>query len=119
MIDLLRETLLYDFYSELLTEKQKRFFDLRYLQDFSLAEIAQEESVSPQAVADLLKRTNKILTRYEESLRLVQKYQAQKKQLTQLIDSQESILLDMDNELPSTKALLETVEQLKCFADLL
>ena len=34
-------TMLYDFYGELLTDRQKEFFDLYYNEDLSLGEIAE------------------------------------------------------------------------------
>ncbi|GAB6088267.1 putative DNA-binding protein [Alkaliphilus crotonatoxidans] len=65
-------SMLYDFYSQLLTEKQQEMIDLYYNQDFSLGEIAEVFAVSRQAVYDTLKRTEKILYEYEEKLKLVQ-----------------------------------------------
>lgn len=65
-------SMLYDFYSQLLTEKQREMIDLYYNQDFSLGEIAEVFGVSRQAVYDTLKRTEKILYEYEEKLKLVQ-----------------------------------------------
>ena len=41
-----RMTMLFDFYGEILTDRQKEFFDLYYNEDLSLAEIA-ENSASP------------------------------------------------------------------------
>ena len=61
MDEILHLTLLYDFYGELLTEKQKQVFDLHYQDDLSLSEIGEELSISRQAVRDQLKRTEKIL----------------------------------------------------------
>ena len=79
MDDILQLTLLYDFYGELLTEKQKQVYELHYQDDLSLTEIGDELSISRQAVRDQLKRTEKILQDYEEKLQLVSRFQAQKK----------------------------------------
>jgi hypothetical protein len=69
--------LLADFYGPLLTEKQRKIWDLHYEQDFSLVEIAELEEISRQAVYDLLRRTEKILQEYEEKLGLVQRFVAE------------------------------------------
>jgi len=66
--------LLFDFYGSLLTQKQAECFTLRYIDDYSLAEIAQELNITPQAAVDFLKRALSSLERYEEHLSLVQKH---------------------------------------------
>ena len=70
---IVENTLLYDFYGELLTEHQKQIYEL-YLDDYSLSEIAAEAGTSRQAVHDLIRRCNKILEGYEEKLGLVSKF---------------------------------------------
>ena len=64
-------TLLFDYYGELLTEKQKTYFDLYYNQDFSLAEIAEEEGISRQGVHDALTRTEAALRNFEAKTGMV------------------------------------------------
>lgn len=59
---------LYDYYGAMLTEKQKNNFNLYYREDFSLAEIAEGEKVSRNAIYDNLKRTEKILLNMEDKL---------------------------------------------------
>ena len=54
--DALTMTLLYDYYGELLTEKQRGLFDLYYNQDYSLSEIASAAGISRQGVHDTLAR---------------------------------------------------------------
>ena len=49
-------TLLFDYYGDLLTQKQRSCFDLHYNQDLSLGEIAQEVGISRQGVHDTLTR---------------------------------------------------------------
>jgi len=71
---LARMALLADFYGPLLTDKQRAVWDLHYEQDLSLGEIAEAEGTSRQAVHDLLKRTEKILTSYEEKLGLISRF---------------------------------------------
>ncbi len=58
--------MLFDYYGDLLTERQKTCFDLHYNQDLSLSEIAQELSVSRQAVYDNLSRTEALLQNMEQ-----------------------------------------------------
>ncbi len=71
---LYEESLLYDFYGELLTEHQKQVFEDAVLNDYSLAEVAEDLGISRQGVHDLVKRTRQALAGYEEKLHLVQKF---------------------------------------------
>ncbi|NLC53485.1 MAG: YlxM family DNA-binding protein [Firmicutes bacterium] len=74
MDDVVRMGLLYDFYGGLLTKKQQRVFGLYYLENLSLAEIAEEVGTTRQAVHDLLQRTEKLLSGWESKLGLVDRY---------------------------------------------
>ena len=65
-MDALEMTLLFDYYGELLTQRQKQCIDLRYNQDLSLGEIAQELQVSRQGVYDNLSRAETLLKNMEE-----------------------------------------------------
>jgi len=65
-MDALQMTLLFDYYGELLTDRQRMCFDLRHNQDLSLAEIAQELNVSRQGVHDNLSRAEALLVNMEE-----------------------------------------------------
>ena len=65
-MDSLELILLFDYYGDLLTERQKMCFDLHYNQDLSLGEIARELSISRQAVYDNLSRTEALLKNMEE-----------------------------------------------------
>ena len=55
-MDAVEMTLLLDYYGELLTERQRQCFDLRYNQDLSMGEIAEVLGVSRQGVFDNLSR---------------------------------------------------------------
>lgn len=59
-------TLLFDYYGELLTDRQRMCFDLRHNQDMSLGEIAEELQVSRQGVHDNLCRAEALLRNMEE-----------------------------------------------------
>ncbi len=65
-MDALEMTLLFDYYGDLLTDRQKMCFDLRHNQDLSLAEIAEELQVSRQGVHDNLSRAEALLLNMEE-----------------------------------------------------
>ncbi|GGE41961.1 UPF0122 protein [Pullulanibacillus camelliae] len=75
---------LYDFYHSLLTEKQRKYMDLYYVDDFSLGEIAENFGVSRQAVYDNLKRTETLLDDFESHLHLYEKYTERSSRLEEL-----------------------------------
>ena len=112
MDDILQLTLLYDFYGELLTEKQKQVYELHYQNDLSLSEIGEELSISRQAVRDQLKRTEKILQDYEEKLQLVSRFQAQKKAIREMKD----IMEGMERSNPDA-AMVRAIAKMKKIAD--
>ncbi len=91
MKDILKSSLLYDFYGELLTEHQKEIYEDFILNDLSLGEIAQERGISRQGVHDLVKRCDRILNSYEEKLHLVERFSKTKEdvvEICKLADSQ-------------------------------
>ena len=65
-MEALEMTLLFDYYGDLLTERQRACLDLRLNQDLSLGEIAQELGVSRQGVHDNLSRAEALLKNMEE-----------------------------------------------------
>ena len=65
-MDAFQMTLLFDYYGDLLTERQRMCFDMRHNQDLSLSEIAQELHVSRQGVYDNLNRAEALLCNMEE-----------------------------------------------------
>ena len=78
MEEKLEQTYLYDFYGELLNEHQRRIYEDFVFNDLSLGEIAGEEGISRQGVADMIKRCNKKLADYEQKLHLVRKFLMEK-----------------------------------------
>ena len=66
--------LLFDFYGEMLTDKQRELFDLYYNEDLSLSEIAEHVGITRQGVRDAIVRAEHTLTELEEKLGLVCRY---------------------------------------------
>ena len=78
MENIVKQSLFYDFYGELLTEHQRQVYEDVVFNDMSLSEIAEEQGISRQGVHDLIKRCDKILGGYEEKLHLISKFQQTK-----------------------------------------
>lgn len=70
----LQLTLLFDFYGELLTQRQQQIFKSYLYNDSSLGEIAEELDISRQAVLDCLKKAEKQLSDYESKLGMLKKF---------------------------------------------
>ena len=73
-------TMLFDFYGDLLTDKQREYYDLHYNQDLSLAEIAASSGISRQGVWDNIRRA-------EARLGLVRRFAAQRAAAAALEDT--------------------------------
>ncbi|MBU5626964.1 YlxM family DNA-binding protein [Oscillibacter sp. MSJ-2] len=69
-----RMTMLFDFYGELLTDRQKEFFDLYYNEDLSLSEIAENAGISRQGVRDVIVRAEAYMTEIEDKTGLIRRF---------------------------------------------
>ncbi|MCQ2507479.1 MAG: YlxM family DNA-binding protein [Dorea sp.] len=84
MNTILEQTLLYDFYGELLTAHQKEIYGPFISEDLSLGEIAREAGISRQGVHDLVKRCDQTLKGYEEKLHLVEKFMSIREKISEI-----------------------------------
>ena len=76
-----RMTMLFDFYGELLTDRQKEFFDLYYNEDLSLAEIAENAGISRQGVRDVIVRAEAAMQEVEDKTGIIKRFEAQRPHL--------------------------------------
>ena len=74
MEKIVEQSLLFDFYGDLLTEHQKDIYEGYVLENLSLAELAESSGISRQGVHDLIKRVENALQDYEKKLHLVEKF---------------------------------------------
>ena len=86
-----RMTMLFDFYGEVLTPRQKEFFDLYYNEDLSLAEIAENYGISRQGVRDVIVRAEAIMTDLEDKTGLMKRFMLMQQQVQAILDAAEKI----------------------------
>lgn len=86
-----RMTMLLDFYGEILTQRQREFFDLYYNEDLSLAEIAENYDISRQGVRDAIVRAEAAMNELEDKTGLLKRFM----RLREKIDSIESAAEDI------------------------
>ena len=67
-------TMLFDFFGDLLTEKQRLYFDLYYNEDLSLSEIAEQCGISRQGVRDNIIRAENILLGIEHKTGILYRF---------------------------------------------
>ncbi len=91
-------TMLFDFYGDLLTDKQRDAFEKHYLEDLSLNEIGVEQGTTRQAVMDTVKRSEKILQEYEEKLHLVHKFLYRKEKVEQIMSEIDEVANDENSK---------------------
>mgnify|MGYP004633428747 CR=1 FL=1 len=87
-----RMALLYDFYGDILTDRQKEFYDLYYNEDLSLGEIAENYGISRQGVRDVIVRAEATLTELEDKTGLIKRFLTMQKQLEQVLHDAERLV---------------------------
>jgi predicted DNA-binding protein YlxM (UPF0122 family) len=96
MEKIVEQSLLFDFYGELLTTHQQSIYQDAVFEDMSLSEIAENYGISRQGVHDLLKRCDRTMQEYEDKLHLISKFSDIRGKMTkiqQLTDSMDSTCL--------------------------
>ena len=106
MEKIVEQTLLFDFYGELLTDHQRKVYEEVVLNDYSLSEVAENMGVSRQGVHDLIKRCGKILDDYENKLHLVKRFVSIKKKVNQIKE------LTTDDATKDSKVSMSQIENL-------
>ena len=91
---------LYDFYSELLSQKQKQYLNDYFFNDLSLTEISENYEISKQAVSNNIKRTIIELEQFEEKLNLIK------------LNNERLFLLNEIRTLTDDEEILDYIEQL-------
>ena len=86
-----RMTMLFDFYGELLTERQKEFYELYYDEDLSLSEIAENYGISRQGVRDVIVRAEAYMTEIEDKTGLVKRFMQMSPRLERIAEAAEQI----------------------------
>ena len=91
---------LYDFYSELLSQKQKQYLNDYFFNDLSLTEISENYEISKQAFSNNMKRTIIELEQFEEKLNLIK------------LNNERLFLLNEIRKLTDNEEILDYIEQL-------
>ena len=84
MDNTIMRTMLFDFYGDLLTEKQREYYDLHFNSDLSLQEIAEQSGVSRQAVWDIIRRAEQSMNEIEDKTGLVARAVRRRKAVEEL-----------------------------------
>ena len=109
------QTMLFDFYGELLTQHQRSVYEDALYHDMSLGEIAEELGISRQGVHDLIRRCDKLLQGYESKLHLVERFARAKETIGQIekLTAEEDEKLGMKERLQAIRRLsLELLKEL-------
>ncbi|MCI9415351.1 MAG: YlxM family DNA-binding protein [Clostridiales bacterium] len=83
--------LLFDFYGDMLTDKQRDVVELYYNDDLSLSEIAENEGITRQGVRDSIKRAEAQLLEMEDRLGLARRFRGMREGLEAIRAAAEEI----------------------------
>jgi len=101
----LQMTMLFDFFGDLLTEKQREYFDLYHNEDLSLSEIAEKAGISRQGVHDIITRAESSLIEIEMKTGVVQRWRETRTGLERALSlANELLRLSKDEGTPNKPA---------------
>lgn len=103
-----RMAMLFDFYGDLLTERQKEFYDLYYNEDLSLAEIAENYGITRQGVRDVIVRAEAAMTEIEDKTHIIRRFYQNRKEIS-AIDAAADRLLNAVNDRSYNDAMLDGI----------
>ena len=108
MDKIIERNLLFDFYGDLLTERQRNIYQDAVYGDLSLSELADDYGISRQGVHDQIKRCDKTLEEYESKLHLVERFEKIKKYSNELLEA-----ADKSSDESLKKAVSEYTKRIK------
>ena len=111
-----RMALLFDFYGDVLTDRQKEFYDLYYNEDLSLAEIAENYGITRQGVRDVIVRAETYLTEVEDKTRLIRRFHEMRRQIA-AIDAVADQLVAYSREKNQDARLEQLVREIKSMTE--
>ena len=91
-----RMAMLFDFYGDLLTERQREFYDLYYNEDLSLAEIAENYGISRQGVRDVIVRAEAAMSEIEEKTHIIRRFHQSKAAIAAIDAAADALLRAVD-----------------------
>lgn len=109
-------SLLLDFYGDILSERQNAMLNLYYNEDCSLAEIAENFSISRQGVRSVLKKGETILIEMEQKLQLASRFTKMNEKYSEIALELQNINEKINNEEISSK-IHSIIEKIKEMAD--
>lgn len=113
--DITQASLLYDFYGQLLSKRQREVMELYHEENLTLAEIADEFGISRQGVHDALKNAEKSLDQYEKKLGLVAKFQKSSEAVSKIDEIIDGVIEKLQGpeaeELKKVKDIIDNLEE--------
>ncbi len=106
-------SMLCQIYGNLLTKKQLNILNDYYNNDYSLSEIAENNSITRQAVRDILKKGENKLFEFEEKLKIMDRMLNQEKKIQHIL-SELNKINKQDSDERVTKILENVKKELNC-----
>ena len=108
-----RMAMLFDFYGDLLTARQREFYDLYYNEDLSLAEIAENYGISRQGVRDVIVRAEAAMSEIEEKTHIIRRFHQSKAAIAAIDAAADRLLVAVDKRSYSDTMLDELAREIK------